>query len=236
VTDPAATDASPGSTPPSNGPWGEFVRHWVADAAAPGSPRAAKHALTREVQRLIEGVALLDTDEGTWDVAKVTALTAAVAALALEVEPSPDARRRGLAGREGFAGALTERSGISGKGNPLAAPLHLRFEGERARGWATFGAAYEGPPGTVHGGFVAAAFDDMMGFAQMASGFAGYTGTLTVKMRRPTPLGRRIDFEAGLDRVDGRKIFCWGKSWDEDTLLCEATILFVAPRDGLLPG
>ena len=51
-----------------------------------------------------------------------------------------------------------------------------------------------------------------------------------------TPLGRRIDFEAGLDRVDGRKIFCWGKSWDGDTLLCEATILFVAPRDGLMPG
>jgi acyl-coenzyme A thioesterase PaaI-like protein len=104
------------------------------------------------------------------------------------------------------------------------------------RGHAVYTTPYEGPPGCLHGGFVAAAFDDMMGFAQMASGFAGYTGTLTVKMRRPTPLDRRIDFESGLDRVDGRKILCWGKSWDGDTLLCEATILFIAPREGLLAG
>ena len=125
---------------------------------------------------------------------------------------------------------------MSGRSNPIAPPLHLETSEGVVRAWAEWTDAHEGPPGCLHGGFVAAAFDDMMGFAQMASGFAGYTGTLTVKMRRPTPLDRRIDFEAGLDRVDGRKIFCWGKSWDEDTLLCDATILFVAPREGLMPG
>jgi len=69
--------------------------------------------------------------------------------------------------------------------------------------------------------------------AQMASGSAGYTGTLTVKMLRPTPLGKRIDYEAGVERVEGRKIYVWARSRDADTLLAEAQIVFIAPKDGL---
>jgi hypothetical protein len=80
---------------------------------------------------------------------------------------------------------------------------------------------------------VAAAFDDLMGMAQMASGIAGYTGTLTVKMLRPTPLNTRIDYEAGVDRVDGRKIYVWARSRDADTLLAEAEIVFIAPKAGM---
>ena len=94
--------------------------------------------------------------------------------------------------------------------------------------------AYEGPPGCLHGGFVAAAFDDLMGVAQMASGNAGFTGTLTVRMRRPTPLHERIDYEAGVEKAEGRKITVWGKSWAGDTLLADATILFIAPKGGVL--
>ena len=97
-------------------------------------------------------------------------------------------------------------------------------EGELTRGWAVYRAPYEGPPGCLHGGFVAAAFDDLLGWAQMASGKAGFTGTLTIKMRRPTPLEERIDYEAGVDRVQGRKIWCWGKSRCGSQLLAEALV------------
>jgi len=82
---------------------------------------------------------------------------------------------------------------------------------------------------------VAAAFDDLMGFAQMASGKAGYTGTLTVKMLRPTPLYKRIDYEARFDRMDGRKIWVTAGSWCGDEQLAEAEILFIAPKHGQLP-
>jgi acyl-coenzyme A thioesterase PaaI-like protein len=126
-----------------------------------------------------------------------------------------------------------ERSGISGRSNPLAPPLHLEMVDGITRGWAEYTDAYEGPIRCLHGGFVAAAFDDLMGFAQMASGLAGYTGTLTVKMIRPTPLGKRIDYEAGLDRVEGRKIWCWATSRHGDQLLAEAQIVFIAPKDGM---
>jgi hypothetical protein len=197
--------------------------------------RALKHALVGECRRLIDHIALLDAERT--GAAELDQLVEQARDLADRLEPMPSLRRfGGLAVSGPEDAALLERSGISGRSNPLAPPLHLEMTDGVTRGYAVYGTAYEGPPGCLHGGFVAAAFDDMMGFAQMASGFAGFTGTLTVKMRRPTPLYRRIDFESGLDRIDGRKIFCWGKSWDGDTLLCEATILFIAPRGGLMPG
>ena len=197
--------------------------------------RAFKHALVRECRRVIDHIALLDAERT--GAAELSRLADETRALADRLESAPSLRRfGGLATSGPDDAALLERSGVSGRSNPLAPPLQFEMTDGVTRGHAVYTTAYEGPPGCLHGGFVAAAFDDMMGFAQMASGFAGYTGTLTVKMRRPTPLDRRIDYEAGLDRVDGRKIFCWGKSWDGDTLLCEATILFVAPRSGMMPG
>jgi hypothetical protein len=61
----------------------------------------------------------------------------------------------------------------------------------------------------------------------MTSGSAGFTGTLTVRMVLPTPLYRRIDYTAGVERTAGRKIWCWGKSFDGDRLLAEATCIFI---------
>ena len=47
---------------------------------------------------------------------------------------------------------------------------------------------YEGPAGGVHGGVLAASFDEILGIAQMAAGVAGYTGTLEVRYLAVTPL------------------------------------------------
>ena len=119
---------------------------------------------------------------------------------------------------------------MSGRSNPLAPPLHLEMTDGVTRAWALWTDAYEGPPGCLHGGFVAAAFDDVMGLAQMASGRAGFTGTLTVRMLKPTPLHQRIDYEAWLDRAEGRKIWCKATARHGDVLLGEAEILFISPR------
>ena len=131
---------------------------------------------------------------------------------------------------------MSERSGIAGRSNPLAAPVQWVIDDDGiTRGWATYSAAYEGPIGSLHGGFVAAAFDDLLGSAQTASGIAGYTGTLTVRMIRPTPLHKRIEYEAGVDRVEGRKIFVWGTAECEGVRLAEAQIVFIAPKRGARP-
>jgi acyl-coenzyme A thioesterase PaaI-like protein len=205
-------------------------------AYGPGSPvedgpRAAKHRLVREVKRIVEAAALLDLDGTTRD--QVEELANAAGAVADQLAPRPSlVRRGGLAMAGGDDSALAERSGISGKSNPLAPPLHLEFHENGISAWAVYTDSYEGPPGCLHGGFVAAAFDDLMGLVQLTSGNAGYTGTLTVRMVKPTPLHRRIDYEASVDHIDGRKIWVRGHSSAEGELLGEAEILFIAPKQG----
>ncbi len=196
--------------------------------------RARKHRLVREVKGLVEVVAHLDA-EGA-DAGAVDAAADAVHALveSLGVQPSLLATG-GLGSQPGAQGSLLERSGISGRSNPLAPPVQWTVGEDGTHGHAVYSPAYEGPIGHVHGGFVAAAFDDLMGAAQVASGQAGYTGTLTVKMLRPTPLERRIDYEAHVDRVEGRKIWVQATSRCDGELLAEASIVFIAPRDGSRP-
>lgn len=196
--------------------------------------RARKHALVREVKRLIELVAHLDA-EGV-EPAAFDEATERTRGLADSLEGLASLHARGgLGAQAGAQGSLLERSGISGRSNPLAPPVQWSVTDEGTSGWAVYSPAYEGPIGHVHGGFVAAAFDDLMGAAQVASGSAGYTGTLTVKMLRPTPLGKRIEYEAGVDCVDGRKIWVWATSSCEGERLAECTIVFIAPKDGSRP-
>ncbi len=127
-------------------------------------------------------------------------------------------------------------SPLSGSANPLAPPVDLWTAKGQARGGqpvtqgrVRFGAAYEGPPGHVHGGMVAAVFDELLGRAQRS---AGFTGRLTVTYRRPTPLHQDLDLIGWFDRVDGRKSWIKGECRLDGVLLAEAEGLFIAPRTG----
>ena len=190
--------------------------------------RAAKHRLVAEAKRLVDLVALLDVAD--LDPTGVDALTALVAGAADAAATQPTLAETGLARAPGGDHALAERSPFSGRANPLAAPMTITVDGDITRATAYYTAAYEGPPDTLHGGFVAAAFDDLLGVAQMASGDAGFTGTLTVKMRRPTPLFTFISYEAGVTSKQGRKIMCWGRSTANGELVAEAECLFIIPK------
>jgi acyl-coenzyme A thioesterase PaaI-like protein len=124
-----------------------------------------------------------------------------------------------------------DRSPIVGLSNPLAAPLSLEMGEEDGKriviGRARFNAAYEGPPGNVHGGMVAAAWDEVLGMAQSLSGNAGFTGTLTIRYRTPTPLYDDLVFKAWVDRVEGRKIFVAGVCHAGERLCSEADGIFI---------
>jgi acyl-coenzyme A thioesterase PaaI-like protein len=135
----------------------------------------------------------------------------------------------------GDVGAFFDQSPLIGLANPLAPPISIQRTGERsATGTVSFGGAYEGPPGSVHGGFVAAAFDEVLGFVQSLGGNPGFTGTLTVKYRSPTPLYTELRFECELDRVEGRKTFAVGRVFAGDTLCAEADGIFISARPGRL--
>ncbi|MEL7209814.1 MAG: hypothetical protein AAGK32_16540 [Actinomycetota bacterium] len=205
---------------------------WISRPPPEGGRRAQKHRLVERTKELVEAVALLDLEHVDED--DLAALIETTGEAAETVDRHRSLREKGgLSAAGGEDAVLTERSGISGLSNPLAAPLEISFDGELTRGRAVYGAAYEGPPDSLHGGFVAAAFDDLLGCAQMVSGSAGFTGTLTVRMVAPTPLYRRIDYTAGVESTEGRKIHCWGRSHDGDRLLAEATCVFITP-EGML--
>lgn len=119
-------------------------------------------------------------------------------------------------------------SPILGRANPLAPPLRLEVSGAEVSGTAVFGSAYEGPPGCVHGGMVAAAFDELLGLVQMLGGNPGMTGRLTIHYRSPTPLHTELTLRGRIDRVDGRKTVCTGEIHAGDRLCAQAEGLFVA--------
>jgi acyl-coenzyme A thioesterase PaaI-like protein len=129
----------------------------------------------------------------------------------------------------GDVGAFFDQSPLIGLANPLAPPIRLAKTGERtAEGRVAFGSAYEGPPGCVHGGFVAAAFDEVLGYTQSLGGSPGFTGTLSVRYRVPTPLHTELRFEGRIDRVEGRKTFASGRVLAGDVLCAEAEAIFVS--------
>jgi acyl-coenzyme A thioesterase PaaI-like protein len=204
---------------------------WFPSFQEPSALQQRKGALADQVRALVASVLLLDAegcDEQSLDDVQVALAQAQERLAAL-----PDVTARGglFGSAEDFS--LYQRSPFSGRANALAAPMTVWPDGERIRAHATYGAAYEGPPGSVHGGHVMAAFDDLLGVGQAASGTAGFTGTLTVRMVARTPLHERIDYEAGVEGRDGRKVFMRGEARCHGELLAEANGVFIAPRSGL---
>jgi len=134
----------------------------------------------------------------------------------------------------GDVGAFFDQSPLIGLANPLAPPIRIEQTGEHsAVGTVVFGAAYEGPPGCLHGGFVAAAFDEVLGYVQSLSGAPGFTGTLTIRYRSPTPLHTELAFRCQLDRVEERKIFASGQVFAGERLCAEASAVFISARPGV---
>jgi len=127
---------------------------------------------------------------------------------------------------------IFDHSPMIGIANPLAPPITLETIDDKVIGAVRFGDAYEGPPGCVHGGYVAAAFDEVLGAAQSLSGAPGMTGTLTVRYESPTPLGVPLRFEAWLAGVERRKIFVEGTCHAGDTLTARATGIFISLEAG----
>lgn len=115
--------------------------------------------------------------------------------------------------------------------NPLAPPITVRFDDDgNVIATCIYGAAYEGPPGCLHGGFIAAGFDEVLGFAQAYSGKPGMTGNLNISYRSPTPLFQEVCFVGRLDHVDGRKIHASATLSVGERLCAEAQGLFISMK------
>ena len=133
----------------------------------------------------------------------------------------------------GHAEVNHELNAVAGLSNPLSPGLNMWFEDGVALGSVRCGYAYEGPPLHIHGGYVAAIFDQFLGMAQMMGKSPGMTATLNVRYLRPTPLNTDLRLRAELDKVDGRKTFMNATMHAGELPTATCTALFVRPIQGM---
>lgn len=113
--------------------------------------------------------------------------------------------------------------------NAIAPPLVLTGdEPGRRECEVTLGAAYEGPPGLVHGGVCALILDQILGVTAAVDEKPRLTGTLTVKYKAATPLGP-LRLDAWVERVEGIKTYARGTISAGGKVTVEAHGVFIMP-------
>ncbi|MFD4293389.1 PaaI family thioesterase [Rhodococcus sp. NPDC058505] len=180
--------------------------------------------LTDSVRALI--AATLQTEVDDPEIRRARELVEeATALLRAKAIPGPYGVRWGASGRKRAWGNAAD-----GLRNAVAPPLDIQHDAD-GLGWAEFhlGPQYEGPAGLTHGGVSALILDQLLGDTAVAAGSPGMTGTLTLRYRRPTPLGR-LRAEARFDRIEGVKAFVKGHIADADGVTVEAEGIFILPR------
>lgn len=106
---------------------------------------------------------------------------------------------------------------------------------DRAEGTVEFPVVYEGPPGVVHGGFLAVFFDCMFQHLSCDMGRAGKTKTLSLRYRRPTPVGKELQYSAQRVVTDEAIEFT-AELRDGDTVVCLAEMSAVLGQRENLPA
>jgi acyl-coenzyme A thioesterase PaaI-like protein len=215
------TDEAPGA-PVENAMLAALSFDAEATAEFASDPR---RRLTAAVRHVIDAILTRDDVEDAVLAQAADAADAIAAAIAGSPHAAAERGRRRLEARS--HGDYLTRSPIVGPVNPVAPPLSWTVVDGAVVGHGVFHAAYEGPPGYVHGGWIALTFDEILGMANVASENPGMTGSLRIRYRRPTPLHAEIEFRAWTERVDGRRITARGEMLHEGTVTAEAEGLFV---------
>lgn len=194
-------------------------------------PLAQTEAVAPLLRRVTDLVLSLEAEEADVD-GLIAALRDAVDALERRVPP--DASPRIGAAVERDARVYLDHSRDIGAFNPSFPEYGITVAGDRAVGTVTFPLVFEGPPGVVHGGFLALFFDCVAQHHNCDAGVAGKTTSLTVRFRRPTPILTALRFDLSRVVEDGR-IRSTARLLRGDTVLCEADIAAIAGDRADLP-
>ncbi len=186
--------------------------------------RAIYGPLAQSVRELIDATVRTDVDEAASSAARAE-IDSATARL----------RNRQLDGTFGVryldsGERMAWGNAVIGLRNPIAPPLVVQHD-PSGRAWCDFdlGAAYEGPPGHVHGGVAALILDHLLGEAASDGASPRLTGTITLRYVRATPLGR-LHAEASTTGTEGVKTFAAGFLADAEGVTVEAEGVFILPR------
>lgn len=96
-----------------------------------------------------------------------------------------------------------------GCGREHPSGLHLRMTGggKEVRGSFTVTEQHQGASMLAHGGIIAAAVDEGMGYLLWLLQTSAVTARLEVEFRKPVPVGATLDLHGVLERVADRRIF-----------------------------
>ena len=122
-----------------------------------------------------------------------------------------------------------------GEYNACFPVYELRARDDRAEGRVTFPVVYEGPPGVVHGGFLAVFFDCALTQVNCDLGTAGKTRSLSVRYRRPVPILTELEFAAER-RIEEDSILASGELRLDGTLMCAAEMSAALGDRAALPA
>ena len=184
---------------------------------------AVYEALAGSVRRLIDVTIRTEVDAAVVAAAKAH-IDCAVEQLSEVLTPGSFAVREVVDGQPVASGNVA-----IGVRNPVAPPLVIHRDADGVV-WTevTLGAAYEGPPGHVHGGVCALILDHVLGATAHQPGRPAYTGTLSLRYLRGTPLGP-VRARAHVDRIDGAKTFAAGHIADSEGITVTAEGVFIIP-------
>jgi acyl-coenzyme A thioesterase PaaI-like protein len=122
---------------------------------------------------------------------------------------------------------MGELVSVGGRSHPCSPELHWQEASNRITGTVTFSQAFEGPPGHVHGGWVAGVLDHLMGMTHVRTGYPGMTGGLSVRYLKPTPLNQVIEVSAEAMELDEKRTEVKAAMRYGDTTTAKAEAIFV---------
>lgn len=118
---------------------------------------------------------------------------------------------------------------VSGRCNALSPDV--RYFSDKEKGTASavvkYGNAFEGGPGLVHGGLVAALFDELFGVIENKADRVSMTGGLNIRYHKPTPLNTELRYDAWTERTEGRKAFLKAELKLGEQVLVSADATFI---------
>ena len=186
--------------------------------------RTIYRPLTESVRELIDATIRTATDAETVAAAKLQ-IDAATAALRRSQLDGPFGVRFTAHGDR-----MPWGNAVIGLRNPVAPPLMIQHAQDGSvSAEFTLGAAYEGPPGHVHGGVAALILDHVLGEAASPATSPRLTGTISIRYLRPTPLGA-LRTEAAIVRTEGVKTFAAGTISDSEGPTVQAEGVFIRPK------
>jgi len=183
----------------------------------------------RELGAALRG--LLDVVVGTAaEPAELRAATAAVEQLTARLAGPAAKVEQNLATGSYFH----HMSLVGGTSHPIAPQLQLTTTENGAEGVVVIGPLFQGGPGLVHGGIVALLIDHAMGCVAATPQRPAMTASLTMRYRRPTPLGVLLTVSVRLDRIEGRKLHLSAEITAGDVVTAEAEAVFLTLTEGNL--